>query len=184
MKLLRFNDDRIGVLKSADTCVDVSEVISHRKERGPQRVMEELIENFAFYRGAIDQIVARAVELPLGEIKLLAPIPRPSKCLAAFVNYVDSPERKLENLPNEFFHKAPELLGPDGTIELMDLPAVKEVNPEAELAFVIGRHAKHVREEHAMEYVFGYAPFFDISARGITRRSLVIPKGQDPFAPC
>jgi 2-keto-4-pentenoate hydratase/2-oxohepta-3-ene-1,7-dioic acid hydratase in catechol pathway len=184
MKLLRFNDDRIGVLKSADTCVDVSEVISHRKERGPQRVMEELIENFAFYRGAIDQIVARSAELPLAEVKLLAPIPRPSKCLAAFVNYVDSPERKPENLPNEFFHKAPELLGPGGAIDLQDIPAVKEFNPEAELAFVIGRHAKNVGEAEAMDYVFGYVPFFDISARGLIRRSMLLPKGQDTFSPC
>ena len=33
-----------------------------------------------------------------------------------------------------------------------------------------------------MKYVFGYAPFFDISARGLTRRTQFLPKGQDTYA--
>lgn len=186
MKILRFNDDRIGVLGPDQAHIlDINDVVSHRVERGPQRFMEVLIEGFDSYRPEIEARLARGLaDVPLASVRLLAPIPRPSKVLGAFLNYLDSPDRKLELLPNEFFHKAPELLGPEGTIELMDLPAVKEFNPEAELAFVIGRHAKHVREADAMDHVFGYVPFFDISARGIKRRSLVIPKGQDTFAPC
>ena len=50
MKILRFNDHRIGILRDDDTVADVSDVISHRDERGPQRVMEELIGNFDTYR--------------------------------------------------------------------------------------------------------------------------------------
>jgi 2-keto-4-pentenoate hydratase/2-oxohepta-3-ene-1,7-dioic acid hydratase in catechol pathway len=184
VKILRFNDDRIGILKPGDRVVDVSDVISHRKERGPQRVMEELIENFASYRTEIDQMVLHAPGIALADVKLLAPVPRPSKCLGAFVNYLDTPERKAENLPNEFFHKAPELLGPEGTVDLQDIAAVKEFNPEAELAFVIGKHAKNVSEADAMDYLFGYVPFFDVSARGLIRRTMLLPKGQDTFSPC
>lgn len=184
MKILRFDDDRIGVLKSKDRVIDISDLISHRDERGPQRVMEVFIEKFAFYRGEIDKMIARAPELPLADVKLLSPVPRPSKCLGAFVNYLDTPERKPANLPNEFFHKAPELLGPEGTIDLQNIPAVKEFNPEAELAFVIGKHAKNVSEADAMNYLFGYVPFFDVSARGLIRRTMLLPKGQDTFSPC
>ena len=117
--------------------------------------------------------------VPLASVKLLAPIPRPSKCMAAFVNYVDSPERRPETLPNEYFYKAPELVGPEGTIELPDIPPVVVYQPEAELAFVIGKQAKNVTEKKALDFVFGYVPFFDISARGLIRRTQFIPKGQD-----
>jgi 2-keto-4-pentenoate hydratase/2-oxohepta-3-ene-1,7-dioic acid hydratase in catechol pathway len=182
MKILRFDDDRIGVLKDGDKVVDVSDVISHRAERGPQRVMEVLIGEFSDYRGEIEKIVAAADGVPLDSVNLLAPEPRPSRCLAAFVNYLDRPDRSKDTLPNEFFHKAPELVGPGGTVELPDVEPIRVFHPEAELAYVIGKHAKNVAEKDAMDYVFGYVPFFDISARGLVRRSQLIPKGQDTFA--
>ncbi|MBT3766849.1 MAG: fumarylacetoacetate hydrolase family protein [Rhodospirillaceae bacterium] len=184
MKILRFNDDQIGILKNGDRVVDVSEIISHRAERGPQRVMDVLIEGFETYRSEIDKIVAATDGVALTDVTLLAPMPRPSKCLAAFVNYLDKPGRTVEQLPNEFFHKAPELVGPEGTIELVNIPAVEVYHAEAEFAFVMSKQAKHVSEADAMDYVFGYVPFFDVSARGMIRRSQLIPKGQHTFSPC
>lgn len=184
MKILRFNDDQIGILKNGDHVVDVSGVISHRAERGPQRVMEVLIGDFDNYRGEIEKISNREDGVPLSGVKLLAPIPRPSKCLAAFVNYLDKPGRTVESLVIEFFHKSPELVGPEGEIELRDIPPVVVFQAEAEFAFVVGKHAKNVAKENAMDYIFGYVPFFDVSARGMTRRSQVLPKGQDTFSPC
>jgi len=183
MKILRFDDERIGILKDGDLVADISDVISHRDIRGPQGVMEELIGNFEHYKSRIEDMVAAAAGVPLAELTLLAPVPRPSRCLAAFVNYLDTPERTIDNLPNEFFHKAPELVGPGGTVVLPDMDQVAVFQAEAELAYVIGRHAKHVAEADAMDHVFGYLPFFDISARGMLRRSQFLPKGQDTFAP-
>ena len=184
MKILRFNDDRVGILKNENQVVDVSDAISYRVEKGPQRVVEEIIENFSSYRPKFEQIVAQKSAIPLSTIKLLAPIPRPSKCLAAFVNYVDRPDRSPDTMPNEYFYKAPELVGPEGTIELLDIPAAVVYQPEAELAFVMGKTPKNVKEADAMNYVFGYVPFFDISTRGLVRRTQFIPKGQDTHGPC
>jgi 2-keto-4-pentenoate hydratase/2-oxohepta-3-ene-1,7-dioic acid hydratase in catechol pathway len=184
MKILRFNDDRIGVFKNETHVVDVSDAIPSRKAKGPQRVVEDIIENFRRYRRRFERIVAEQEGVPLASVKLLVPIPRPSKCMAAFVNYVDRPDRSPDTLPNEYFYKAPELVGPEGTIELLDIPPVVVYQPEAELAFVMGKRAKNVTEKKAMDYVFGYVPFFDISARGLTRRTQFIPKGQDTFGPC
>ena len=138
MKILRFNDDRIGVLKNGDRVVDVSDTIKYRAEKGPQRVIEEVIENFDSLRREYEQITARESGTPLSNVKLLVPVPRPSKCLSAFSNYLDSPDRDPKTMHNEFFHKAPELLGPEGTVELLDIPPVVVFQPEAELAFVIG----------------------------------------------
>ena len=184
LKILRFNEDRIGVLKGEDSVVDVSEAITSRKAKGPERVMEEIIENFRRYRRRFEKILARESGIPLSGLKLLAPVPRPGKCLAAFVNYLDRPDRSVDNLPREFFYKAPELVGPEGAVELLDIPPVVVYQPEAELAFVIGKQAKNVTEAEAMNYVFGYVPFFDISARGLNRRTQFVPKGQDTYGPC
>jgi 2-keto-4-pentenoate hydratase/2-oxohepta-3-ene-1,7-dioic acid hydratase in catechol pathway len=184
VKILRFNEDRIGVLKDDNTVVDVSAAISSLKAKGPQRAVEDVIEHFRKYRKRFEKIVAEQSGVPLASVKLLAPIPRPSKCMAAFVNYVDRPDRSPDTLPNEYFYKAPELVGPEGTIELPDIPPVVVFQPEAELAFVIGKTAKNVPEKKAMDYVFGYVPFFDVSARGLTRRTQFIPKGMDTFGPC
>ncbi len=184
MKILRFDDDRIGILNEANLVVDVSDAITSRKAKGPQRVIEDIIENFRRYRKRFADIVARENGVPLSSVKLLAPIPRPSKCLAAFVNYVDRPDRSPESLPNEYFYKSPELVGPEGAVELLDIPPVVVYQPEAELAFVMGKKAKNVSEKDAMKHVFGYVPFFDISARGLARRTQFVPKGQDTHGPC
>lgn len=184
MKLLRFNDDRIGVLRDENHVVDVSGTITSRRAKGPQRVIEDIIENFRRYRRKFERIVDRESGVPLSSVKLLAPIPRPSKCLAAFVNYLDRPDRSVDHLPNEYFYKAPELVGPEGTVELLDIPPVLVYQPEAELAFVMGKRAKNVQQAEAMDYLFGYIPFFDISARGMTRRTQFVPKGQDTYGPC
>jgi 2-keto-4-pentenoate hydratase/2-oxohepta-3-ene-1,7-dioic acid hydratase in catechol pathway len=164
--------------------VDVSDAISSRKAKGPQRVMEEIIESWPKYRGRFEKIIAQEEGRPLEDVQLLCPLPRPSKCLAAFVNYVDRPDRSAESLPNEYFYKSNDLVGPGGTIELLDIPAAVVFQPEAELAFVIGKTAKNVPESEAMDYVFGYVPFFDISTRGLVRRTQFIPKGQDTHAAC
>lgn len=184
MKILRFDDDRIGILNEANLVVDVSDAITSRKAKGPQRVIEDIIENFRRYRRRFADIVARESGVPLSSVKLLAPIPRPSKCLAAFVNYVDRPDRSPDSLPNEYFYKSPELVGPEGAVELLDIPPVVVYQPEAELAFVMGKKAKNVSEKDAMKHVFGYVPFFDISARGLARRTQFVPKGQDTHGPC
>jgi 2-keto-4-pentenoate hydratase/2-oxohepta-3-ene-1,7-dioic acid hydratase in catechol pathway len=182
VKILRFNNDRIGVLKGGDRVVDVSSAISYRVEKGPKRAIEEVIENFGDYAGKFQEICNRETGMPLDSVKLLAPIPQPNKCLAAFVNYVDRPDRSPESLTIDFFYKAPELVGPSQPIELADIPAVTVFNPEAELAFVIGKRAKNVPQSEAMRYVFGYVPFFDVSARGLTRRTMFLGKGQDSHA--
>ena len=184
MKVLRFNDDQIGILKGESHVVDISNIISYRAEKGPQRVIQEVIEKIDVFRDEIDRIVAGQPGIPLDAVRLLVPIPRPSKCLGAFLNYMDTPERKLEPPPLDFFYKAPELLGPGGTVELLELPSVTHFHAEAELAFVIGRMAKNISPEEAMDYVFGYVPFFDISARGVVRYTRFIAKGQDTFGPC
>ena len=184
MRILRFDDDRIGVLTSGDRVVDVSDAIPHRVEKSPQQVIEEVIEQFDTYRPKFEQIVAQGEGVALGQVKLLVPIPRPSRCLAAFANFLDTPDRKVEDIVEEFFYKDPDIVGPEEAVELPDIPDVMVYQPEAELAFVMGKSAKDVPPDQALDYLFGYVPFFDISARGMTRRTQLIPKAQSTFSVC
>lgn len=184
MKILRFDDDRVGVLKEESRVVDVSTAIEHRESKGPQRVMEEVIEDFERYRRNFERIAAREEGILLESVRLLTPIPRPGKCLGAFLNYVDQPGRSPDSLPLEFFYKDPSLLGPGGTIELPDISQITEYQTETELAFVIGKAGKNVRAEDGMDHVFGYVPFCDISVRGITRYTRFLTKGQATHGPC
>ena len=184
MKILRFNDDRIGVVKNGNMVVDVSDTVSARKAKGPQRVMEEIIEGWNKYRRRFEKILGEQEGVPVDSVQIRCPLPRPSKCLAAFVNYVDRPDRSPDTMPNEYFYKSPDLVGPNETVELVDIPAAAVFQPEAEFAFVIGKTAKNVSEAKALDYVFGYVPFFDISTRGLVRRTQFIPKGQDTHGCC
>ena len=184
MKILRFNNNRVGVLKNEDTVVDVTDIIEGSGSIGPQAVMEELIGNFDRYVARIEGLAVSDSGTPLDDVKLLAPVPRPSRVLAAFSNYLDTPDRIREDVPEEFFYKDPDIVGPEGSIELSDLPGVVVHQPEAELAYVIGSGGRNISVEDALDHVFGYVGFFDISARGLTRRTQLIPKGQATYAVC
>ncbi len=183
MKILRYNDDRIGVLKG-DAVIDIGDLIPHREIRGPQSSMEDLIANFQIHRPKIDELVAKGSGVPLGSVKLLSPLARPGRVMASFANYLDGPTRTKDSVTLEFFHKCTHLVGPGGNVELPEIPQVKVYQAEAELAFVIGKPAHKVTEANAMDHVFGYIPFFDISARGLNRRSQFLGKGQETFAAC
>lgn len=183
MRILRFNDNRIGVLNKMDHVVDISEVISHREIRGPAAI-DELIGNFAVYRPQIEDKLRNEPGVPLASVKLLSPLERPVRVVAAFANFLDKPNRTADSIALEFFHKSPEMVGPDGEVVLPDISAIAEFHAEAELAFIIGKRAKNVPLDRAMDHVFGYVPFFDISARGMTRKSQLLPKGMDTFTVC
>ena len=184
MKILRFNDDRIGILKDHNRVVDVTDTVEAHKVKGPQRVIAEIISNFDTFRAEFERIATEDDGVPLADVTLLTPIPRPNHCLAAFANYLDRSGRTKDDLPNDFYYKDTNLLGPEGTIELVDIPPVLVYQTEAELAYVMGKTSKNVTEADAMDHVFGYMPFFDISARGMSRRTTFLSKGQATFGPC
>ena len=63
---------------------------------------------------------------------------------------------------------------------------VTRLDYEAELAVVIGKDTKKVSEEDALDKVFGYMVFHDVSARDIQFKDKQFTRGKgiDTFAPC
>ena len=65
------------------------------------------------------------------------------------------------------FTKAPTTAnGPYGDI-VIDPAVSEQVDWEAELAVIIGKTGKNIREEEALDYVFGYTVLNDVSARDL-----------------
>ena len=99
------------------------------------------------------------------------PLRYPPKVLCSATNYyAHMREMKVDRDPAArpyFFLKPPTtaLVGPDQPIVVPADPAAK-VDWEAELAVVIGRHARHVSEKDALGFVAGYSAINDVSLRG------------------
>jgi len=122
----------------------------------------------------------------LKDVTLLAPVPTPGKIIAVGLNYMDHAiETKMEipKTPVIFAKFTSSINGPDAPVVLpKDDP---QGDYEAELAVVIGRTAKAVSETSAMDYVAGYMPLNDVSARRwqFADKQWVRGKSCDTFCP-
>jgi 2-keto-4-pentenoate hydratase/2-oxohepta-3-ene-1,7-dioic acid hydratase in catechol pathway len=183
MKLLHFDDFRLGVLKG-DRVVDVTSLIQGIPHNGPGDRLSSLIARWNEFRGPIEQAVASASGVPLNTVRLRPPLPRPGNIDCMAVNYMEDGTRS-EPAPINAFHKAVNcIIGPGDTMELPDL-AASVFEGEAEIALVIGKRASKVPAARAMEHVFGYLNFIDGSARGVVPPNNVFfqMKSRATFAP-
>ena len=183
MKLLYFNDYRLGVLKG-DRVVDVTQVVQNVPHTGPGNLINGVIERWADLRGPIDKAAASGSGLPVAQVKIRSPLPKPVNIDCMAVNYMEDGTRK-EPAPINAFLKSPGcVVGHGETVVLPDIP-FSFFEGEAELAVVIGRRAKYVPASRAMEHVFGYTCFIDGSARDATTlgNSFYQVKSRDTFAP-
>ena len=122
----------------------------------------------------------------LGDVKLAAPVPRPSKIICIGLNYLDHVKESGAEIP-----KAPIIFSKfDTCVAAPEQPILlpvssEQVDFEAELAVVIGRRAKNIKVEAAMNYVFGYTNFNDVSARDMQFADGQWQRGKscDTFAP-
>lgn len=109
-----------------------------------------------------------AESVPLDEVRLHAPVERPSKVIGIGLNYSDHAAETGAAIPDKpiVFAKYPNtIVGPGDAIRI---PAITEqADYEAELAVVIGRAARHVEPEDALDHVFGYMNANDVSSRDL-----------------
>ncbi len=183
MKLVCFDDYRLGVLKDATALVDITPVVRDAAPGDPRLLINGVIESFARYRGKIEQAVADGKAVPLQSVKLRPPVPRPCNIDCMAVNYAE--EMIPTPPPINGFHKSPNaVIGPGETMVLPDVPA-SIFEGEAELGVVIGKRADKVSAADAMSYVFGYVNFIDGSARELppAGNTFYQMKSRETFAP-
>jgi 2-keto-4-pentenoate hydratase/2-oxohepta-3-ene-1,7-dioic acid hydratase in catechol pathway len=132
---------------------------------------------------------AAAAEQP-GDVEpsqRIAPVPRPGKIIAVGLNYHAHAAEGGASIPAApmLFAKFPTaVVGHGATVE-WDPQLTNAVDLEAELAVVIGRRARRVREDVALDHVLGYTCLNDVSARDLQQadRQYVRAKSLDTFCP-
>ena len=143
--------------------------------------------------GRVDELRGRlgdtgAPSHPLSAVKVLAPIPDPGKIVCIGLNYRKHAAEvgvDVDSLPEvpTIFAKYPNALVADGAT--VRVPTGK-TDYEAEVAFVVGRRAKDVSEDEALDYVAGYTLLNDLSARDLQGATPQWMAGKvfDGSAPC
>lgn len=183
MKLLFFNDFKLGVLRG-EAVIDVSQMVRDVPHTGPHNLINGLIERFAEYRERLQEAVDRGRGVPLSQVRIRPPLPKPYNIIAMAVNYIEEGARGRPAPLNAFHKSSNAVIGDDDTMVLPDVPA-SIFEAEAELALVIGKRASAVSASEAMNYVFGYLNFIDGSARGLppSGNTFYQMKSRDTFAP-
>jgi 2-keto-4-pentenoate hydratase/2-oxohepta-3-ene-1,7-dioic acid hydratase in catechol pathway len=113
-------------------------------------------------------------------------VPQPGKIICIGLNYRNHARESKMDIPPVpvLFSKFQNAVASSG--EAVPLPPVaKKYDYEAELVVVIGKRARYVSEEDALDYVLGYCNANDVSARdlqGLTSQWL-LGKTLDKFLP-
>jgi acylpyruvate hydrolase len=116
--------------------------------------------------------VAGGAALALADLRLRAVIPRPAKVICVGLNYVahvTESRRDLPDYPVLFTKFARSLTGPRDDIPCP--PESTAIDYEGELAVVIGREARRVAPDAALEVIAGYAVANDVSMRDFQNRT-------------
>lgn len=125
--------------------------------------------------------------MPLADVELLAPIPRPRKNIVCLgMNYAEHAREsarargrpEVVPLHPVFFTKAVTSITHPDSIIPYDPDISTEIDWEVELAFVIGQQGKNIQEAEAMSYIFGYTILNDLSARDLQKRHHQFYKGK------
>lgn len=122
---------------------------------------------------------------PLEEVRLLPPC-WPTKIVCVGRNYADHAKELGNPIPEEplIFYKPPSSLAAAG--DAIVYPSfTRMLSYEGELGLVIGRQARAVSRERAMDYVYGYTIVNDITARDLQKKDgqWARAKGSDTFCP-
>ena len=158
----------------------------------PIALMEAGLFNAEMFREVLDfaQQHGMTQRFTVRDYRILAPIERPSKIMALGRNYMAHALESGMHIPTEpiFFSKANSaVIGPDEAVVYKKF--LTRVDPEAELAVIIGRQGAGIPEDEADRHIAGYTIMNDVTARDMQKEDLKVSspwmrsKGIDTFGP-
>ena len=182
MKICRFDDNRLGVV-DGDAIADVTAVADGMAPlRWPLPPGDAFIADLPALRPQLEAAMAAAPRRPVGEVALLSPVANPGKIVAAPVNYELHHQEAQADKGISFGTEVPKIaklglflkatssvVGPAHGVDLLFTD--RRNDHEVELALVIGRTARNVARDDALDYVAGYTIGLDITVRGTEDRS-------------
>ena len=151
---------RLGVVDGADW-LDIGPDLRAALEAGTDLV--------AAARAAL----ATGQRLPLAQQTFAPPVPEPGKIICLGLNYFDHAKEGGRDKPEYpwFFYRGKSSLVAHGQPGIAPKASIK-FDYEAELAVVIGKKVpRHVKREDALQFVFGYTCFNDMSVRDFQKRT-------------
>jgi 2,4-diketo-3-deoxy-L-fuconate hydrolase len=193
MKLCRFDDDRIGLVRGHNVH-DVSDILAALPPlRYPLPLGDQLIAHLERLRHRMERLADTAPPQPIDAVSLLSPVANPSKIIGTPVNYVAHVEEARRDPQIAVYHSdkprsieeqglflkaSSSLVGPSEGVAIRF--ADRRTDHEAELGVVIGRRTGPIAEADALSVVAGYAIALDMSVRGREDRSF--RKSPDSYA--
>lgn len=182
MRIATFGDARIGVVASDETVVDATDLLQQFEPLSPGDLLPDLITHFDDLKGELEARVGAGGGVPLDQTQLHSPLTRPAKIICLMGNYREGTDRPLQIL--DLFFKSPERISGPGDTVVLPPHQANIFHHEGEIAVVIGREAKNLSAADAMDAVFGYVAYNDISARGLGRSGInsFLGKSFDTFA--
>jgi 2-keto-4-pentenoate hydratase/2-oxohepta-3-ene-1,7-dioic acid hydratase in catechol pathway len=180
MRYVFFDEFEPGVLHEGRV-YSIAGLLAEAGAHSPQEALEYLIANERLLRPSINEVIGTRDGRVAASVRFRPPVTRPSKLLCAFANYREDGARN--EVPLDVFLKSPASIIGDGDTVVLPPVDANIFHHEAELAFVIGKRASKVPAAEALDYVFGYVPFMDISARGAGGRTMFQGKSFDTFGP-
>lgn len=139
----------------------------------------EIINNELKYDG---------IRVKLGDVKIVEPV-MPQKVINFGWTYAEHAKETggMANLkePFLFLKPASSLIPNEGEIIHPPTSLTKQVEMEGEVALIIGKRGKNIKEEEALDYVFGCTIFNDVTARDLTKTDPQFTRGKgfDTFGP-
>ena len=158
---------RLGVMTD-DGIIDLAAA----QPQIPSDLVAALASGADLLAAANAAIASNAARLPLAGIRYALVVPRPGKIICLGLNYFDHAKeggREKPDYPWFFLRGATSLIA-HGEAGLR--PRVSErFDYEAELAVVIGKKARHLTQANALDCVFGYSCFNDMSVRDYQKKT-------------
>ncbi len=182
MRIVMFDGNNIGIVGGDETIVDISDLVQRYDPLGPEDLLPDLINHYDELKDELEARAAAGGGKAAGDVKIEAPVVRPTKIICLIGNYREfRDDRPLQIL--DIFFKSPESISGDGDTVVLPAHDATIFHHEAEIAMVIGKEAKNVSQEDAMDYVFGFTGFNDVSARGLGRTHITsfLGKSFDTF---
>src|SRR6476646_4281128 len=182
MRLCRYDDDRLGVVRG-DMVHDVTEAQTKIRAAAPYAMKgDAVIAALLAWRSRLEEMAAKAPGKPVSQVKLLSPVARPSKLVAAPTNYKAHIEEMAARAATQNIMASPaigtaglfikansSLVGPSED-EAIRFPERRNEH-EVELAIIFGKQGSDIPREKALDYVIGYTIGLDMTARGPEDRS-------------
>ncbi|MCC6780083.1 MAG: fumarylacetoacetate hydrolase family protein [Hyphomicrobiales bacterium] len=182
MRLCRYDNDRLGVVRG-DMVHDVTEAQTQVRSAAAYDMKgDPVIAALPTWRTRLEEMASKSPGKPVSQVKLLSPVARPSKLVAAPTNYTAHIEEMAARAATQNIKPSPaigtaglflkansSMVGPSEGVAIR-FPERRNEH-EVELCMIFGKQGSDIPRDKTLDYVIAYCIGLDMTARGPEDRS-------------